>query len=79
MIVIKKTIPILLLISTLMSCRNSENVIYFQGEFSSLNQRTHTSFVPTIEKNDLLDIKLISQNAEASALFTPKIDMVEAL
>ena len=74
MIVIKKTIPILLLISTLMSCRNSENVIYFQGEFSSLNQRTHTSFVPTIEKNDLLDIKLISQNAEASALFTPKID-----
>ena len=74
MIILKKTIPILLLIFSLISCRNSENVIYFQGEFSSLNQRNHTSFIPTLEKNDLLDIKLISQNAEASALFTPKID-----
>lgn len=74
MILIKKRIAILVLIASLISCRNSENVIYFQGEFSNINQKHHTSFVPIIEKNDLLDIKLISQNSEASALFTPKID-----
>lgn len=74
MILSKKLIAILVLIASLISCRNSENVIYFQGEFTNMNQKNHTSFVPVIEKNDLLDIKLISQNSEASALFTPKID-----
>jgi len=58
----------------LFSCRNSDNVIYFQGEFSNIDQKYHSTFVPVIEKNDLLDIKLISQNTEASALFTPKIE-----
>lgn len=62
------------LIFSLFSCRNSENVIYFQGEFSNETKEFHSTFVPVIKKNDLLDIKLISQNTEAAELFTPKID-----
>ena len=64
---------ILFLSFSLLSCRNSENVIYFQGEFLNASTLSHASFLPVIEKNDLLDIKLISQNAEAAELFTPKI------
>lgn len=62
---------ILFLSFSLLSCRNSENVIYFQGEFLNASTLSHASFLPVIEKNDLLDIKLISQNAEAAELFTP--------
>jgi polysaccharide export outer membrane protein len=58
----------------LFSCKNGEKVIYFQGEFSENQKILHTNYLPVIQKNDLLDIKLISQNKEASALFTPSIE-----
>lgn len=58
----------------LFSCKNGEKVIYFQGEFPETQKILHTNYLPIIQKNDLLDIKLISQNKEASALFTPSVE-----
>jgi len=58
----------------LFSCKNGEKVIYFQGDFPENQKLFHTDYLPVIQKNDLLDIKLISQNKEASALFTPSIE-----
>ncbi len=55
------------------SCKKSEEVLYFQGEFIDSTSQLHSSYFPVIQKNDMLEVMLTTANEEATKLFTPAI------
>lgn len=57
------------------SCsRKTKDILLLQGQIKDSTTIFHVEYVPRIESNDLLDIKLVSANDEASKLFTPPVD-----
>lgn len=57
------------------SCsRKTKDILLLQGQIKDSTTIFHVDYVPKIESNDLLDIKLVSANDDASKLFTPPID-----
>lgn len=63
------------LLSIVVSCnKRAHQIIYFQGKLNDSTSVYHTDYFPLIQSNDILDIKLVSANDEASKLFTPVTD-----
>jgi len=58
-----------ILISSLASCTNTNNAIYFSGIRESEYSASTEDLEPVIQKNDLLSISVSSLNPEASQLF----------
>jgi len=57
------------------SCsRKTKDILYLRGQLKDSTSVYHVDYIPKIESNDLLDIKLVSANDDASKLFTPPID-----
>ena len=44
------------------SCKKSEQVLYFQGEFIDSSYQLHSSYFPIIQKNDMLEVMLTTAN-----------------
>lgn len=64
----------------LVSCnKRSQQIIYFQDSLKDSSSTFHVDYTPIIQSNDILDIKLVSANDEASKLFTPTIDSKSAI
>jgi polysaccharide export outer membrane protein len=62
------------------SCnKRAQQVIYFQDKLKDTTSVFHTDYTPLIQSNDILDIKLVSANDEASKLFTPTYDSKSAV
>jgi polysaccharide export outer membrane protein len=62
------------------SCnKRAQEILYFQGQLKDSTTVLHTDYTPLIQSNDILDIKLVSANDEASKLFTPTYDSKSAV
>jgi polysaccharide export outer membrane protein len=62
------------------SCnKRAPEIFYFQGQFKDSTSVYHSDYTPLIQMNDILDIKLISANDEASKLITPEFDSKTAI
>lgn len=70
---VKQTLLLSLLV-IVSSCNSYKNVTMFQGDFDTTNVLLHTQKDIILQKNDILEITLITSNEEFSKLFQTALE-----